>query len=149
MTGSNFQDVVELIRKEDGRYEAGAYEFLRKGLDFTLERIRKSEGAGKTRHITGQELSMGLKDYALQQYGPMAWTLLQAWGIGRTEDFGEIVFNLVEYGVFGKTDSDRREDFDKVYDLKEALTEPFEPKAVRQAKERARRKETFAGNERS
>ncbi len=128
MAAKNFHEVIQLIRKEDKRYEAGAYLFMRAALDFTLKRIREREKAN--RHVTGQELCHGIRDYALEQYGPMALTLFKQWGIERTEDFGEIVFNLVEYGVFGKTDTDSPEDFRAVYDFEEVFGAPFRPAAT-------------------
>jgi len=67
----------------------------------------------------------------LEQYGPMALTLLQNWGIHECDDFGEIVFNLVEFGVLGKTENDRREDFSGGYDFYDAFVVPFIPKAKR------------------
>lgn len=127
MTGNNFHEVVQLIRKEDNRYAPGAYNLIRQGLDFTLNRIRKQEENLQSRHITGQELCHGLKDLLLEQFGPMAFTLLAEWGIHRTEDFGQIVFNLVEFGVFGKTDKDDVADFSNVYDFEEVFVRPFQP----------------------
>ena len=127
MSGKNFHEVIQLISKEDSRYDSGAYNFMRLALDFTLSKIRKEEKGTGHRHVTGQELCEGIRNYALDQYGPMALTLLEQWGIKRTEDFGEIVFNLVEYGVFGKTDTDSREDFIDVFDFKKAFQEPFQP----------------------
>jgi uncharacterized repeat protein (TIGR04138 family) len=127
MSAKNFQEVVHLICKEDARYSPGAYIFLRQALDFTLAGIREREKTQKHRHVTGQELSEGIRDYSLEQFGPMAYTLLTSWGINRTEDFGQIVFNLVEYGIFGKTEEDRIEDFDAVYDFKETFVQPFIP----------------------
>ncbi len=127
MSAKNFQEVIQLICKEDARYAPGAYLFMRHALDHTLTGIREKEKAKKHRHVTGQELCQGIRDYALEQYGPMALTLLNSWGMTRTEDFGQIVFNLVEYGIFGKTEGDRVEDFDAVYDFGEAFREPFQP----------------------
>ena len=127
MSGKNFHEVIQLICKEDSRYEPGAYNFLRQALDFTLGRIREEEKTTQHRHVTGQELSAGIRDFALGQYGPMTHTLLEQWGLTRTEDFGEIVFNLVEYGVFGKTDTDSREDFVAIFDFETAFKKPFQP----------------------
>jgi uncharacterized repeat protein (TIGR04138 family) len=127
MSLKNFQEVIQLICKEDARYDAGAYNFMRQALDFTLSRIREQEEGVQHRHVTGQELCAGIRDYALGQYGPMAYTLLKEWGLNQTEDFGEIVFNLVEYGVFGKTETDSREDFVKLYDFEETFRKPFQP----------------------
>ncbi len=127
MSAKNFHEVIQLIRKEDSRYEGGAYVFMRQALDFTLGRIQKEENSRKHRHVSGQELCHGIRDYALEQYGPMTRTLLEAWGIKGTEDFGQIVFNLVEYGIFGKTENDSIEDFNEVYSFEDAFDRPFRP----------------------
>jgi uncharacterized repeat protein (TIGR04138 family) len=133
MSAKNFHEVIQLIKKDDTRYETGAYTFMRQALDFTLARIREEEKDTQHRHVTGQELCHGIRDYAIEQYGPMAMTLLEHWGINGTEDFGQIVFNLVEFGIFGKTETDSLEDFNEVYGFKTAFVEPFEPsKAFRE-----------------
>jgi uncharacterized repeat protein (TIGR04138 family) len=77
--------------------------------------------------VSGQELLEGIREFALEQYGPMTFALLEGWGLRRCEDFGEIVFHLVDYGVLGKTEQDRREDFAGGYDFREAFLRPFEP----------------------
>lgn len=127
MSSKNFNEVIQLIHKEDSRFEQGAYFFLRHALDYTVSNILEKEKSDKHRHITGQELCEGIREYGLEQYGPMTLTLLNNWGIHKTEDFGQIVFNLVEYGIFGKTDSDKAEDFDNVYDFSTAFDKPFLP----------------------
>lgn len=127
MSAKNFHEVIQLIQKDDTRYATGAYTFMRQALDFTLARIRAEEKGTQHRHVTGEELCHGIRDFAIEQYGPMAMTLLEHWGIHRTEDFGQIVFNLVEFGVFGKTETDSLEDFKTVYDFREAFVEPFLP----------------------
>jgi hypothetical protein len=70
-------------------------------------------------------------DYALDQFGPLAKTVLNAWGLSQTIHFGDIVYNFIEYNVFSKTDSDRREDFADVYSFDEAFDSPFRPRARR------------------
>ncbi|MFO7726149.1 MAG: hypothetical protein R6V45_11430 [Oceanipulchritudo sp.] len=132
MTAKNFHEVIRLIRKDDPRYEIGAYFFIRQALDHTLSTIRRKEEGGRQRHVTGGELCEGIREYALDQYGPMTRTLLENWGIHSTADFGQIVFNLVEYGVFGKTETDSLEDFDEVYDFESAFSRPFQPSPVYQ-----------------
>jgi uncharacterized repeat protein (TIGR04138 family) len=81
----------------------------------------------KPRHVSGQELLAGIREFALAEFGPMAKTVLNSWGITRTEDFGEIVFNMVEIGLLGRTDKDSREDFANGYDFEEAFRKPFLP----------------------
>lgn len=127
MNGKDFNEVVNLILKQDGRYEKGAYHLLRQGLDFTLKRIQQESPAKRPRHVSGGELCKGLRDYILEQYGPMGATLLREWGIKGTEDFGRIVFNLVDYEVFAKTETDSIQDFENVFDFHEAFVRPFLP----------------------
>jgi uncharacterized repeat protein (TIGR04138 family) len=130
MNGANFNEILDLIVREDSRYEKNAYFFMRQCLDYTLKNLREREKVTTNRHITGQELCAGIRDYAIEQYGPMASTLLNSWGLKKTEDFGNIVFNLVEYGVFGKTEKDSQEDFIDVFDFEEAFVHPFLPKST-------------------
>jgi uncharacterized repeat protein (TIGR04138 family) len=78
-------------------------------------------------HVTGQQLLDGIREFALTQYGPMARTVLNEWGIRRCEDFGDIVFNMVEQGLLSKTDQDSREDFKGGYDFDSAFVWPFLP----------------------
>ncbi|HEY1765364.1 MAG TPA: Minf_1886 family protein, partial [Opitutaceae bacterium] len=89
----------------------------------------KKDGSrmGKSRHVSGSELLDGLRVYALEQYGPLTKTVLNAWGVNKCLDFGDIVFNLIEYNAFSKTDDDRREDFADLYDFDEVFVKPFLP----------------------
>ena len=77
------------------------------------------------RHVTGQQLCEAIRLFALEQYGYMAKTVLNQWGIRSTGDFGEMVFNLIRIGQMRKTAEDRREDFDNVYDFNTAFREDF------------------------
>lgn len=124
-----FGEIVVQICKEDPRFDRKAYDFVRLGLDHTVKELRKKDAsrAERSRHVTGPELLEGLRAYALDQYGPLAKTVLNAWGIRRCRDFGDIVFNLIEYNVFSKTDNDRREDFSDIFDFDEAFVKPFQP----------------------
>lgn len=110
----------------DRRYDAGAYLFVREGLDYTLKLLKK-QGHSPARHVRGQELLDGLRQFALDEFGPLAKTVLNHWGVHHGEDFGEIVFNLVEIGVLGKTDEDSRADFKGGFDFDTAFVQPFLP----------------------
>jgi uncharacterized repeat protein (TIGR04138 family) len=127
MEGKDFNEVVRAICRDDPRYAAGAYHFMRHALDYTVKEVHKADPNRASHHISGAELSDGARIWALDQYGPMAFTLLREWGIQRTDDFGEIVFNLIEYQVFGKTDDDKREDFTACFDFHQAFVAPFLP----------------------
>ena len=127
MQNPDFNEIVSLICKEDPRFDRKAYDFVRLGLDHTVKELRKKDSARaeKSRHVSGPELLEGLKSYALEQFGPLAKTVLNAWGIRRCRDFGDIVFNLIEYNVFSKTENDRREDFADIFEFDEAFVNRF------------------------
>lgn len=127
MQEHEFSEVIELIRKEDPRFEKGAYLFVRQALDYTIRRRDEKEEKSKSRHVSGPELLDGIREYALDQYGPMARTLFAEWKVEVCQHFGEIVFQLVDYGVLGKTDDDKLEDFRDGYDFDEAFLGPFLP----------------------
>lgn len=140
MQDLDFDEVVALIRKEDGRFSRQAYHFIRQGLDFTVKRLQEQDPSRTKRslHVKGPELLDGLRAYALDQFGPMARTVLAEWGVTRCAHFGEIVFNLIEYNVFSKTDSDQREDFGEIYTFEDAFEAPFRPKNNRRKPSRRR-----------
>jgi uncharacterized repeat protein (TIGR04138 family) len=125
------QDILKIVAsicREDPRFDRKAYEFLRLGLDFTVKEMRRKDPGRleKTRHLTGPELLEGLRLYALDQFGPLAKTVLNSWGVRTCQDFGDIVFNLIEYNVLTKTESDKREDFRNLYSFEEAFVRPFQ-----------------------
>jgi uncharacterized repeat protein (TIGR04138 family) len=122
----NFDEVVEKVCEQDQRYTRDAYSFTREALDYTQKLISR-ENKGTVRHVTGQELLEGIRQFALQQYGPMTVTVFEEWGVKNCRDFGEIVFNMVENGLLAKTDKDTREDFQKGYDFADAFRKPFRP----------------------
>lgn len=135
MQDLEFDEIVELICKEDPRFDRRAYIFTRQGLDHTVKELKKrdSDRAGRSLHVTGPELLDGLRAFALDQFGPLAITVLNGWGVKQCADFGDIVFSLIDYNVFSKTESDRREDFSEVFDFEDAFVKPFLPKHPRPA----------------
>jgi len=100
-----------LIRERDGRYHERGYLFVLAALEFAQGRLPAR------RHLTGGELAWACRDFALEQFGLLAATVLDYWGIHTTEDFGRIVFLLIEVGLLARQESDRLEDFDAVYDF--------------------------------
>ena len=136
MQDLEFTEIVGLICKEDSRFDRKAYTFVRQALDHTVKETKRKnpERTGKLQHVSGAELLQGIRAYALDQFGPLTLTVLSSWGIRRCSDFGDIVFNLIEYNVFSKTENDRREDFADVYDFDEAFVKPFQPATVRRSR---------------
>ncbi len=127
MQAVNFEEILENMIKGDPRYHGDAYFFLREALDHTQKLVGKSK-KDEIRHVSGQELLEGIRDYALAQFGPMTTTVLEEWGIHSCEDFGEMVFNMVKNNLLAKTDKDSREDFKEGYNFNEAFRKPFLPR---------------------
>lgn len=126
MQESSFEEIIDRIVQTDSRYHRDAYQFVREALDFTQKKLVKTQRT-EPRHVTGQELLNGIREYALAQFGPMTLMVLNEWGVNRCEDFGEIVFNMVESGLLAKTKRDDRADFQAGYDFTEAFQLPYLP----------------------
>jgi uncharacterized repeat protein (TIGR04138 family) len=122
-----FQEAIEKIAKEDTRYHPEAYVFLRDALEATLKRRKKARKESSA-HVGAGELLDGFRIHSLQEFGPMAITVLNYWGVCSSEDVGNMVFNFVEAGIFGKTDEDTIERFREGYDFADAFVIPFRPK---------------------
>ena len=107
---------------EYGAYPPEAYDFVQQGLSFTVQQIHNRVAKPRaSKHVSGQQLCEGIRQYALAQYGMLAATVLRLWNINSTLDFGRIVFALIEAGHMQKTDEDTIEDFRNVYDFKAAF----------------------------
>ena len=119
----SFQDRIIALARSDGRYESEAYHFVFRALDFVMESQDAEPGPvlDNDRHVTSIQLLEGLRAFALDLYGPLARLVLERWGIFRTEDFGEIVFRLVECQLLNKQDSDRKSDFRNGFNFREAF----------------------------
>lgn len=116
------EELFATLRSRNPRYEEAAYLFVLAALNFVLERLPEP------RHISGPELAEGVRDLALERFGPMARSVLEHWGIERTADVGEIVFLLVECGVLIKQDEDTVADFTDVFDFDDAFRSHYPPR---------------------
>ncbi len=122
----SFEQALAKIQAKDPRYQRDAYLFVRDALDHTQKSVAR-DSRGRVRHVTGQELLAGIRAFALEQFGPMAKTVFEEWGVRTCEDFGEIVFNMVEADWLAKTNTDTRADFEGGYDFDDAFVKPFLP----------------------
>lgn len=133
---------IAKLLKVDRRYKFDAYVLVFEGLNYAHKTLglgsargtetdddtpvaEETEATESERHLTGQQLCEAIRLYALEQYGYMAQTVLKSWGVTRTGDFGEIVFNLIEIGQMRKTSEDRREHFDDVFDFDKGFSQDF------------------------
>lgn len=123
--------IIELLQ-QDQRYKLEAYQFVREALQYAQEVLsmpaqKGSAATGKAEHhLTGQQLCEAIRIYASEQYGYLAKTVLNSWGIETTSDFGEIVYNLIRIKEMRKSKQDRREDFDDQFDFDEAFVPVFQ-----------------------
>jgi uncharacterized repeat protein (TIGR04138 family) len=136
----SFQHPLAVVLQQDPRYKLEAYDFVRDALGFAQDSLQMGQeaesdwseddpleaGERVERHLTGQQLCEAIRRYALEEFGFMAKAVLNSWGITETSDFGEIVYNLINVGLMKKSEQDRREDFDDVYDFDEAFRRQFQ-----------------------
>jgi uncharacterized repeat protein (TIGR04138 family) len=102
---TDFFTKLAAVRKKDGRYKDEAYLFVMAAL------ARAVKDLAEPRHVTGPELLGWIQEEAEEQFGPMAVTVFEHWGVKNSLDFGHIVFNMVQEGILSKTESDSLEDF--------------------------------------
>lgn len=110
------------------RYPVDAFVFVQRGLDHTVRGIHgdpeaphDADDEAPSRHVSGRDLCLGLREFATREYGLLAATVLKRWRIQRTEDFGHIVFAMVDAGMMHKTDQDSIEDFRNIYDFDQSF----------------------------
>jgi len=115
------------LAQDAGGYSPQVFEFVRDGLQHSAEMSANSRQGeiieDESRHVSGQDLCLGLRDLAIRRYGPLARTVLGHWNVQNTDDFGKVVFALIDIGILRKTDDDCPEDFVGVYDFDEAFAE--------------------------
>ena len=122
-----FGEALDAIIATDPRFHREAYLFIKDALDFTQKARRKNKEDTGVQHVSGQELLEGIRQFAIKEYGPMVPTLFDFWGIRCCEDFGTIVFNLINAGVLRQADGDSVEDFKGGYGFEDAFVAPFRP----------------------
>jgi uncharacterized repeat protein (TIGR04138 family) len=124
-----FRQAVQEARQKDRRYAEDAYYFINQGVLFSAELMTRPE-FGHKRHLSGPELCNGIRDFALSEFGPMAFPVLSRWGVRTTLDIGHVIFNLIDAKVLIASAEDRLGDFDEVFDLRESLEQPYLPSAA-------------------
>lgn len=132
MHSSPLFETIKKICEKNPAYDPEAYLFTQEALEHTAKSLKK-------KHVSGQELLEGICKYAIQEFGPMALTVLREWRVVRTEDFGKIVFSLVEAGKLGKTEEDSIEHFANGYNFDEVFGKPFRPQKTRSLKKQQTR----------
>ncbi len=115
------EDTIQAVRRRDRRFSRNAYYFVLDALDFTMSNLGREKMTGEDRHVGGRELLAGIKDYAADQFGPMAEVVFARWGVRAPADFGEIVFNLIHAELLSRRPTDSRLDFVDGIDFRETF----------------------------
>ena len=125
---SSLEERLKQVVARDGRYHVNAYRFVYEALDYTVKQLEKK------RPISGRELLEGIKNLALEQFGGLAVMVFDVWGVRKTSDFGNIVFNLVEADLMSRSEDDCREDFDGVYEFRDVFRIDAKPRSTKSSK---------------
>lgn len=123
-----FYTIVGAICARDQRYHPASYEFVMEALSFSQKKFKKSK------HVTGHELLQGIKALLLKKFGPMTMNVLDYWGIKQTDDFGNIVYRLVEYKILSKDEQDHYESFKNAYDFTEVFDKGYRKELAKRLK---------------
>ena len=127
---------ITKLREQNSRFAPAAYHFIRRALDHSLRKLKR-EDADRPAHVSGKELLEGFRELALAEFGPLAKTVLEDWGITKCSEVGEVVFQLVSLGVLGKNEDDKIDDFEELWSFHEAFDSPFQPQAASVAPRKA------------
>lgn len=117
----------DAVRLRARQFPQEAYQFVREGLAHTVKMVHGKlpdtpiDPSDESRHVSGQQLCMGLKDLAVLKYGLLARTVLNHWGIRSTADFGTLVYSLIDRGELRSSSRDSIEDFKDVFDFADAF----------------------------
>lgn len=114
--GSGLRDPFGEVAASHPSYSKDAFYFVRDGVDAAVNSLGR-----KSRHVSARQLLDALKRLAIERYGNDAREQLRSWGVTRCEDFGEIVFTLIDCGLFGKQPEDKKEDFSDGFDFETAF----------------------------
>jgi len=117
------EDKIQKVRRQDRRFSRNAYYFVLDALDYTMTHFGRDQLTGEDRHVGGRELLIGIKEYAAEQFGPMAAMVFERWGVRDASDFGEIVFNLIDVELLSRRPCDSRLDFVDGIDFRETFAE--------------------------
>ena len=124
MSGLTLEAKIEELARRDREYATEAYHFVFEALDYVSE---QPVSLRATHHITVQELLKGIRQLALEQFGPLARCVFESWGVYRTEDFGEVVFRLIGNDLLNRSDDDHKEDFVNAFSFREEFEERYRP----------------------
>ena len=122
MDDRKLQPLIREIRTQNGRrFAEAAYFFVLEALDYTIFLQGRGQAPAESRHINPRELLDGIRRYAQEEFGPLAPFAFRSWGVTRTEDFGALVFQMIEGGLLNKSESDHPRDFANGFDFEKAF----------------------------
>lgn len=125
---NDMKEKLRGIAMRDGRFAPDAYYFLFDSLELAVKLAGKDGLQGPARHVTGREVLTGMRERALELFGPLTPQVWRAWGVRETLDWGRVVFVLVDAGMLKRQDDDRLEDFADGFDFERTFVEGYQPK---------------------
>ena len=122
---NQFHKTIVRLASMHGAYSVNAYYFILDALRVTSKQLQKNDPS-HSRHLSGSELAIGIKDYAINRFGCMSYTVMILWGLNKTADYGRIVYHLIDAGLLGKSGDDSIDDFKNIFDFDEVFLKPYE-----------------------
>ena len=66
-----------------------------------------------------------MKESGKNHFGYLARTVLESWNVRTTDDFGNLVYNMIGADLLRKAEGDSIDDFHDIYDFRQAFDEAF------------------------
>lgn len=115
-------------RSQPRLFHPQAYVFVSEALKTAQELVTRqmvNDRLDETHHISGPELLEGVRVLGLRLYGLMAPVVFRHWGLQSTDDFGRIVFEMIDHGEMRKSETDQLSDFHDVYAIDETFAHDY------------------------
>ena len=117
---NSFETIVGEIIQKDHRYDIDAYDFVMETFSYAHKKNKRFK------NVTAEALLKGFRELVLKRYGPMTLTVLYSWGVRRTEDIGNIVFNLVDNHLLSRSEEDCYEEFCNGYSFEAVFRQGYQ-----------------------
>ena len=126
-------EIIRGIVRKDSRFARECYLFVQDALSVAEHNRSPRPGepaAEEGRHVTGRDLLKAIQEIARDRFGLLAPVVFRQWGIHATEDFGRVVFNMVDAELMRKQETDTIDDFKDGFDIETAFEEDLDLKIM-------------------
>lgn len=125
MQNVGFYETVKRIMYKDRRYHFDSYAFVNDAVIYTVKKFESQRSTGESKHVSGEELIVGVLEYATKMFGPLAYEVFCEWNIKDGISIGNVVFNMLEFGLLSKTEEDSIDDFNITTNFEKSLSAQF------------------------